>query len=61
MSDHLHGQALLNDPAYNKGTAFTLEERRKYGLIGLLPHTVETMDRQRERVLRHLDAKPTDL
>jgi malate dehydrogenase (oxaloacetate-decarboxylating)(NADP+) len=61
MSDHLRGHALLNDPTHNKGTAFTLEERRKYGLAGLLPHAVETIDRQRERVLRHLDAKPTDL
>jgi hypothetical protein len=34
---HLRGQALLNDPVHSKGTAFTLEERGKYGLEGLLP------------------------
>jgi malate dehydrogenase (oxaloacetate-decarboxylating)(NADP+) len=45
----------------NKGTAFTPEERHAYGLEGLLPHTVETLDRQLERVLQQLDAKPTDL
>ena len=61
MTDNLHGQALLNDPGRNKGTAFTLEDRRKYGLEGLLPHAVETLDRQCERVLQHLDAKPNDL
>ena len=57
----LRGQALLDDPALNKGTAFSLEERRRLGLDGLLPSSVEGLDRQVERVLQHLDAKPTDL
>jgi malate dehydrogenase (oxaloacetate-decarboxylating)(NADP+) len=57
----LRGTALLNDPAFNRGTAFTVAERRTYGLEGLLPPQIETLDRQAERVLRHLDAKPTDL
>ena len=61
MQPHLRGQALLDSPTLNKGTAFTLEERRTYGLEGLLPHTVETLERQLERVLQHLDAKTTDL
>jgi malate dehydrogenase (oxaloacetate-decarboxylating)(NADP+) len=52
---------LLDDPARNKGTAFTYDERRKYGLEGLLPYSVDTLDRQVERVMGHLDAKPTDL
>jgi malate dehydrogenase (oxaloacetate-decarboxylating)(NADP+) len=55
------GQALLDDPSLNKGTAFSLEERRQLGLEGLLPSSVEGLDRQVERVLQHLDAKPTDL
>ena len=55
------GFALLDDPIRNKGTAFTLEERRQYGLEGLLPHSVETLDRQVERVMEHLDAKANDL
>src|SRR5262245_47230880 len=55
------GVALLNDPTRNKGTAFTLEERRQYALEGLLPQAVESLDRQVERVLGHLSAKPTDL
>jgi malate dehydrogenase (oxaloacetate-decarboxylating)(NADP+) len=57
----LRGQALLDDPALNNGTAFSLEERRRLGLEGLLPSSVEGLDRQVERVLQHLDAKPTDL
>ena len=60
-SDTLRGVALLDDPIRNKGTAFTSEERRRYGLEGLLPHAVENLDRQVERVMGHLDAKPNDL
>ncbi|MGA7383234.1 MAG: NAD-dependent malic enzyme [Methylocella sp.] len=60
-SDTLRGVALLDDPIRNKGTAFTSEERRQYGLEGLLPHAVENLDRQVERVMEHLDAKPNDL
>jgi malate dehydrogenase (oxaloacetate-decarboxylating)(NADP+) len=59
--DLLQGIAMLGDPTRNKGTAFTLEERSHYRLEGLLPNAVETLDRQVERVLGHLEAKPTDL
>ncbi|HUL94354.1 MAG TPA: NAD-dependent malic enzyme [Burkholderiales bacterium] len=61
QSTDLHGEALLNDPLHNKGTAFTAAERKKYGLEGLLPAAVEGIDRQVERVLTHLDAKDNDL
>jgi malate dehydrogenase (oxaloacetate-decarboxylating)(NADP+) len=44
-----HGVALLNDPTRNKGTAFTPEERREFGLEGLLPRSVDSVDRQVER------------
>ncbi len=37
------------------------DHNREYGLEGLLPHAVETIDRQLERVMRRLDAKPNDL
>jgi malate dehydrogenase (oxaloacetate-decarboxylating)(NADP+) len=59
--DAPHGAALLNDAIRNKGTAFTLEERREFGLEGLLPPSVDSLDRQAERVMRHLDVKPNDL
>src|ERR1700757_4463948 len=55
------GLALLNDPVLNKGTAFTPEERKRLGLEGLLPASTDSLDRQVERVLGHLDAKPDDL
>jgi malate dehydrogenase (oxaloacetate-decarboxylating)(NADP+) len=60
-ANNLRGLALLDDPARNKGTAFTEEERWRYGLEGLLPPSAESLDRQVERVLGHLATKPTDL
>jgi malate dehydrogenase (oxaloacetate-decarboxylating)(NADP+) len=57
----LRGVALLNDPVRNKGTAFSAEDRRRYGLEGFLPPSVENLDRQVERVMEHLEAKPNDL
>jgi malate dehydrogenase (oxaloacetate-decarboxylating)(NADP+) len=53
MPDHPRGQDLLRDPARNKGTAFTPEERLKYGLEGLLPPGVTTMELQIAR--RHAE------
>jgi malate dehydrogenase (oxaloacetate-decarboxylating)(NADP+) len=46
---------ILRDPRRNKGTAFTVEERQKYGLTGLLPDVVETMETQIKRVHIQLD------
>ncbi len=57
----LHGAELLNDPVQSKGTAFTLDERHALGLEGLLPHAVETLDRQFERAMGQLDKQPSDL
>ena len=48
------GQALLNDPLLNKGTAFTEIERDALGLRGLLPARVFTLAEQAARVLENL-------
>ncbi len=55
------GISLLDDATLSKGTAFTAAERRTHGLEGLLPPTVETIERQLERVMGHLEQKPSDL
>ncbi|EEB07095.1 NAD-dependent malic enzyme [Schizosaccharomyces japonicus yFS275] len=44
------GTELLNSPRYNKGTAFTEKEREEYGLEGLLPPVVESLQQQVDRV-----------
>src|SRR5580658_3534401 len=55
------GIALLNDSIRNKGSAFTIDERKRLGLEGLLPPATDSLERQVERVLGHLDVKPNDL
>jgi malate dehydrogenase (oxaloacetate-decarboxylating)(NADP+) len=57
----LHGMTLLRDPLLNKGTAFSASERDKFGLRGLLPPCVLTMQTQADRVLTNLRTLPTDL
>ena len=55
------GQALLELPQHNKGTAFSWDERIKYGLLGLLPPHEETLEQQVARAYRAYEAKSTDL
>jgi malate dehydrogenase (oxaloacetate-decarboxylating)(NADP+) len=57
----LRGIDVLNNPVLNKGTAFNEQEREKLGLVGLLPASIESIDQQVERVLGHLEQKPSDL
>ena len=61
MADHPYGAPLLHDPRLNKGTAFTADERRKYGLEGLLPPAIVTMELQVARVHSEIAALQDDL
>ncbi|KAJ9612379.1 NAD-dependent malic enzyme, mitochondrial [Cladophialophora chaetospira] len=45
----LEGTALLETPAFNKGAAFPLEEREAFGLTGLVPARVGTLEDQVKR------------
>ncbi|KAI5779991.1 hypothetical protein EDC01DRAFT_718831 [Geopyxis carbonaria] len=45
----LEGRALLNSSVFNKGSAFTAEERKTFGLQGMLPNRVQTLEEQVER------------
>jgi hypothetical protein len=55
----LHGIDLLLHPRLNKGTAFTEEERDAFGLHGLLPPHIGTLEDQRERRMRVLASRDT--
>ena len=53
------GPELLHDPLLNKGTAFTDSERDAFGLHGLLPPHVGSLEGQLDRRLKAFRAKPT--
>ena len=55
------GFDVLRDALRNKGTAFTLEERERLGLAGVLPPRVETIDEQVARVLANVRAQPSPM
>lgn len=50
IETRLTGNDLLNSSKLNKGNAFTLEERQIFGLTGLLPFQVETLEQQVTRM-----------
>ena len=55
------GHLLLERPLFNKGTAFTEEERLEFGLLGLLPPVRETLEEQAARAYEAFGAKDSDL
>ena len=61
MSEEKTGQAKLFDALTTKGTAFTHAERRKYGLLGLLPLAEKTLDQQVEHCWNEFSTRRNDL
>ncbi len=57
----LCGKPLLTTPQLNKGTAFTNEERKEFGLLGKLPYRVETLDEQVKRAYLQYSSYTTRL
>ena len=52
---------ILNNPFLNKGTAFTMEERKELGLIGLLPPYVQTIEEQAAQTYAQFQTKVNNL
>ena len=61
LPDAPRGMDLLDCPGLNKGTAFTEEERRTFGLHGLLPPHVESLEEQVGRAYEAYQRKDDDL
>ncbi|KAK4231671.1 putative mitochondrial NAD-dependent malic enzyme precursor [Podospora fimiseda] len=57
----LKGTVLLKHQYFNKGSAFTPDERRDFELSGLLPPRVQTLDQQVQRAYEQYSARPDDL
>ncbi|MEE3326284.1 MAG: NAD-dependent malic enzyme [Myxococcota bacterium] len=52
---------ILHNPDLNKGTAFTIEERERHGLEGMVPTVVETMEQRIDRAAAQCDSCANDL
>jgi malate dehydrogenase (oxaloacetate-decarboxylating) len=61
MQTSVAGKPLLTTPQLNKGTAFTQEERRAFGLLGKLPNRVETLEEQVKRAYLQYSSYTTRL
>jgi malate dehydrogenase (oxaloacetate-decarboxylating) len=57
----LAGQLLLEYPLLNKGSAFSLEERYEFGLAGLLPPHISTVEQQLARNYENFKRKESDI
>lgn len=57
----MNAHEILNDPFLNKGTAFTQTEREKFGLVGLLPPHIQTIEEQAEQAYTHYQRKTFNL
>lgn len=57
----LKGRAILDHCILNKGTAFSHEERTRFGLHGLIPADIETLEQQCARLYRAYKNKNEDL
>ncbi|OJT08022.1 NAD-dependent malic enzyme, mitochondrial [Trametes pubescens] len=57
----VRGDAILTSPRWNKGTAFSIDERTAFGLTGRLPFRVNTLDEQCDRAYDQLEAREEPL
>lgn len=55
------GSILLETPLFNKGSAFSKEERDSFNLTGLLPSTIETIEEQTARSYEQLNSFKTNI
>ncbi|PQE08388.1 malic enzyme protein [Rutstroemia sp. NJR-2017a WRK4] len=55
------GYQVLREPAWNKGTSFSPEERVTKNLTGLIPHVLESLETQCIRAMRMINSRGTNL
>ena len=57
----LTGLHLLETPHFNKGSAFTKQEREEFGLVGLLPSRINSLEEQAQRAMEQYRTHRTDI
>lgn len=61
LKTHLQGRSLLEHSILNKGSAFTVEERKRFKLQGLIPAAIESLEQQSARTYEVYRQKGEDL
>src|SRR3990167_4664739 len=61
LHSKLRGIEILTTPHLNKDEAFTMDERKALGLVGLLPPVVMSLEEQSKRAYAQYAQQPTDL
>ena len=61
VETRLRGRQLLSDSRLTHGVAFTREEQQTFGLVGLLPPSILTLDEQALRAYAQFSAQEGDL
>jgi malate dehydrogenase (oxaloacetate-decarboxylating) len=57
----LRGDDILQDTKFNKGTAFSLDERKDFGLTGRLPYRINSLDEQCQRAYDQLQSRDSPI
>jgi malate dehydrogenase (oxaloacetate-decarboxylating)(NADP+) len=55
------GYQVLREPAWNKGTSFSPDERISKNLTGLIPHVLESLETQCTRAMRMINSRGTNI
>jgi malate dehydrogenase (oxaloacetate-decarboxylating)(NADP+) len=55
------GYQVIREPAWNKGTSFSPDERISKNLTGLIPHVLESLETQCQRALRMINSRGTSI
>ena len=61
IETNLTGSLLLDNPLLNKGSAFSEDERREFGLLGLLPPHCSSVQEQLARSYENYRRKESDI
>ncbi|CAG8975663.1 hypothetical protein HYALB_00012321 [Hymenoscyphus albidus] len=58
---HAGGYQVIREPAWNKGTSFSPDDRVSQNLTGLIPHVLESLDTQVMRAMRMINSRSTNI
>lgn len=61
LMEAVQGMSVIHNPTFNKGSAFTEEERKNFKLHGLVPPNTQTLEEQVHRAYEQYSSRADDL